>query len=219
MIENDLIIALKISKITIMSIAALNFKDTTIPEQIIKTRSIVNHTVNNIYFPNPTPTVAAITASVNLLESTYLLALNKDHSFITKMNLQEKKHYALMMRFVGYVQVESGGDKIKIESTGLDAKRNGAKPKRLDAVTNLRQLKWGKEGEVRMRWDLLKGARSFVSQTSKKWRTGWKYTDFAGTKTTLIIGKLIPESYIWVRIAGINSMGIGAWSKPVRVGV
>jgi len=202
-----------------MSIAALNFKDTTIPEQIIKTRSIVKHTTNNIDFPNPTPTMAIITASVNLLESTYLKALNKGHSLKTKMNVQEKKHYALMMDFVGYVQLESGGNQIKIESTGLDTKRTGAKSKRLDAVTNVRQLKWGKEGEVKMSWDLLKGARSFVSQTSKKWRTGWKYTDFAGTKTTLVIGKLIPESFIWVRIAGINSNGIGAWSEPVRVKV
>ena len=200
-----------------MSIAALNFKDLNIPEQITKTRNIINHTIDNVDFPNPSPSIATITASVNLLESTYLLALDKDHSLITKMNLQEKKHYALMMRFVGYVQDESGGDKIKIESTSLDAKRGSGKPKRLDAVTNVRQLKWGIEGEVRLRWDLLKGSRSFVSQTSANWKKGWKYTDFAGTKTTLVIGKLVPESYIWVRIAGINSMGIGAWSNPIRV--
>jgi hypothetical protein len=202
-----------------MSIAVLNFKDLTIPGQVTKTRNIINHTENNIDFPNPVPTIAAITSSVNLLESIYLQALNDGHRFVRAMDVQEKKHYALMMLFVGYVQDESGGEKIKILSTALEVKKRGGKSKRLDAVTNLRQLKWGREGEVRMRWDLLKGARSFVSQTSANWNKGWKYTDFAGTKATLVIGKLVHESYVWVRIAGINSMGIGAWSNPVRVRV
>jgi hypothetical protein len=202
-----------------MSIAVLNFKDLNIPEQVLKTRNIINHTKNNTDFSNPAPTIAEMTASVDLLESTYLKASKNGHSFVRAMDIQEKKHYALMMLFVGYVQVESKGDEIKIMSTALDVKKRGGKSKRLGAITNLRQLKWGVLGEVRMRWNLLKGARSFVSQTSANWRRGWKYTDFAGTKTTLIIGKLIPESHIWVRIAGINSMGIGAWSEPVRVSV
>jgi len=202
-----------------MSTAALNFKDLTVPEQVINTRNIINHTRDNIDFPNPVPSLADITASVDLLESNYLKASDKDHQFVTAMNRQEKNHYALMMRFVGYVQVESGGDKVKIQGTALDVKRSGGKSKRLGAVTNLRQLKWEKEKEVRMRWNLLKGARSFVSQTSANDRKGWEYTDFAGTKTTLVIGKLVSESHIWVRIAGINSMGIGAWSNPVRVRV
>lgn len=202
-----------------MSIAVLNFKDLSIPEQIIKTRNIINHTKDNTDFPNPDPSIADMTASVNLLESTCLLASGRGHSFVTKMNFQEKKHYALMMLFVGYVQAESGGDEIKIISTALDVKKRGGKLKGLGAVTNVRQLKWGREGEVRVRWNLLKGARSFVSQTSVNWKKGWQYTDFAGTKTTLVIGKLVHEGYTWVRIAGINSMGIGAWSNPVRVKV
>lgn len=202
-----------------MSIAVLNFKDLTIPEQVLKTRNIINHTDNNADFPNPIPSIADITASTNLLEATYLLAAHRGHNFVTKMNRQEKNHYALMMLFVGYVQDESGGDEIKIISTALDVKKRGGKSKMLAAVTNVRQLKWGREGEVRVRWDLLKGARSFVSQTSVNWKKGWQYTDFAGTKTTLVIGKLVQEGYTWVRIAGINSMGIGAWSNPVRVKV
>jgi len=201
-----------------MSIAVLNFKDLTVPEQVLKTRNIINHTQNNIDFQNPIPSIATIAASADLLESTYSSASHRDHDFITKMNRQEKKHYALMMRFVDYVQDESGGDQIKIESTALDVKKRGGKSKRLAAVTNVKQLKWGMEGEVKMRWDILKGARSFVSQTSTNLKK-WKYTDFAGTQITLVIGKLKPESYIWVRIAGINSIGIGAWSEPVRVGV
>lgn len=206
-------------KNTIMSIAALNFKDLTIPEQVINTRNIITNTEDNIDFPNPVPSIADIAASADLLESAYLLATNRGHGFVTKMNFQEQKHYALMMLFVGYVQDESGGDKIKILSTGLDVKKRGGKSKRLGAVTNLRQLRWEKEKEVRMHWDLLRGARSFVSQTSANWKKGWKYTDFFGTKTTLVIGKLVHESHVWVRIAGINSMGIGAWSNPVRVRV
>ena len=202
-----------------MSIATLNFKDTTIPEQVVKTKNIIKHTENNSDFQNPIPTLADIATSNDLLESTSLKAMGKDHNFVRIMERQEKKHYALMMLFVGYVQDKSGGDRLKIESTGLSVKRSGTKSKRLDAVKNLRQLKWGGAGEVRIGWNVLKGARSFISQTSKHWKTGWKYTDFAGTKTTLVIGKLVQESYVWVRIAGINSVGIGAWSEPVRVKV
>ena len=192
-----------------MSIAVLNFKDLTIP----------NHTKENINFPCPIPTIADITTSVDLLESLYSAAQNRDHICVTKMNRQEKKHYALMMHYVEYVQAESGGDEIKIISTTLDVKKLGGKSNVLHAVANLRQMKGGNEGEVRMRWKMLRGARSYVSQTSTSWNKGWRYTDYAGTKSTLLIGKLVHESYMWVRIAGINSMGIGAWSEPVRVKV
>ena len=202
-----------------MSIATLNFKDLTIPEQVAKTRNIIAHTEDNVDFPNPIPSIADMTASVNLLEATSLKAMGKDHNLVTMMERQEKKHYALMMLFVAHVQDKSGGDRVRIESTALAVKRSGRKSKSLDAITNLRQIKGGMAGEVRMRWDLLKGARSFVSQTSRHWKKGWKYTDFAGTKTTLVIGQLVHESYIWVRIAGINSAGLGAWSEPVRVKV
>ena len=202
-----------------MSIAALNFKDLAIPEQVLKTRDIINRTKDNTDFPHPIPSIADITASNDLLELCHSDASGRDHQFVSIMERQEKKHYALMMLFVGFVQDKSGGDKLKIESTGLDVKKRGGKGKKLASVSYLRQLIWGIEGEVRMRWKLLKGARSFVSQTSNNWKNRWRYTDFASTKATLVIGKLVSESYVWVRIAGINSMGIGAWSNPVRVKV
>ena len=69
-----------------MSIATLNFKDLTIPEQVVKTRDVINHTKDNTDFPNPIPSIAGSAASHDLLEEFHSNASGKDHDLVVTCN-------------------------------------------------------------------------------------------------------------------------------------
>ncbi len=206
-----------ILKQTNMSVAALNFRGLTIIEKVARTKFIVSKTERNNNFVEPSPSLEEITESVNDLESKN--SLLNEGSGVNKLKLKIANlfHNKIMADFTSYVQSKSGGDAVKIQSSGLDVKHNSNKSKLLAKVCNVKARPGDFSGEVVAKWKLVKGTKLYISHKSLNGLEGWISTDCTSTKVKMTITGLVSEQPIWLRFAAVNSLGHGEWSEPVRV--
>jgi len=200
-----------------MSVAALNFRGLTIVEKVARTKFIVSKTTNNNNYFDPSPSLEDITDSVNDLESKN--SMLDDGSGVNKLKLKMANlfHNKIMASFTSYIQLKSGGDAIKIQSSGLDVKHNSNKSKQLGKVCNVKAKPGDFSGQVIAKWKLVKGTKMYISHKSPNGIDGWISTDCTSTKVKVTITGLVSEQPIWLRFAAVNSLGHGEWSEPVRV--
>ena len=201
-----------------MAQAVLKFAELTVPEIVLRTREIVTATDKaSSTYTDPDPTLASITASVDLLESDYNLSRKKGPALTNVMKLQLKSHLALMVLFLAYVQRASGGDATKIELTTLTVKGAPQAAKKLGRILSLRGHPSETIGATELSWKSVPGVRSYAIQISPDNIT-WTDRDESPTKASVTITGLVPESFSYYRVAGINTAGRGAYSTPVKVG-
>ena len=200
-----------------MSIAALNFRGLTIIEKIYRTRFIVDRTTENSNFVDPSPSLMDIETSVNYLESKNNLLIEGSIVNKLKLNIALLFHNKLMASFTSYVQLKSGGDAVKIKSSGLDVKQHSGKSKKLGKVCYVKAKPGNDSGQVDAKWKLVKGTKLYISHKSPNGINGWVNTDCTSTKVKMTITGLISEQPVWLRFAAVNSLGNGEWSEPVRV--
>ena len=62
----------------------------------------------------------------------------------------------------------------------------------------------------------MKGSKSYAEEKSVDGKT-WADAKCPCTAKSVTVSRLVPESYLWFRIAGVNKLGIGEWSDPVIV--
>jgi len=204
-------------KHTIMSVAALNFKGKPIDEKIVSTRNIVNATTGNINYTSPSPSLANITTSVNALEQASLNAKDGGKAKTTALRIANTSHNKLMASFTLYVNLTSGGDKEKIESTTLNVKGKSGKPAPMTKVMSVRGKAGFFSGQINVRWKGIRNAKSYIAHKSANGNDNWVNTECTSTKASMKITGLATETAIFIRVAAINSLGKGAWSDPIRV--
>jgi hypothetical protein len=210
-----------------MSLAKLGFRRMNEATKVATARNIVAKTTGNPDFPNPTPTLAAITAAANDVETAAAAAAGGGKKLKTIMDAKIVILEKLISAFISYVNSVSGGDAAKILSTGLGVKnQTKRKPKTLNATPG------PKPGDV-----IVEGPSN--KARSNKWQYGydpnfntaaapsaappanivWIDADDTTTAKTLL-QNLKSGNRVWVRHAPVNTKakgGQGPWSDPVSV--
>ena len=200
-----------------MSQGVLKFSDLSVPQIVARTREIVIAMDDNDNFPTPSPALATVTSSVNLLESKYNLSRRKGKALTDAMKLQLKSHRALMVLVLAYVQQASGGDAIIIQSAAIEVKGMPTPAKLLGKIQNVKGTPSEIIGATHLSWQSEQTARTYVIQISTDNIT-WTDREESPTKAEVLITGLVTESFSYYRVAGINAAGRGAYSNPVRVG-
>jgi len=200
-----------------MAEAVLKFRDLSVGQKILRIRAIVRATTGNSVYVTPNPTLAAITAAVDLLEEKEADVEAGVHGAVTIRDLQETVVDDFMITFLAYVQVTSGGDQVKIESTTISVKGGKSAPHPMGKLLGASGTVGAFAGQSVLKWTKMEGAKYYVIQTSADGLTNWTTVGEPVTKTKATITGLVAETGAFYRIAAGNSTGIGAWCNPIRV--
>jgi len=200
-----------------MAKPALNFSRLSIGGKILRIRQIVLATTGNSVYMTPSPTLAAITTAVNLLETDQLAIKTGGKPATTIRNVQNKVVMGMMNAFVAYVYITSGGDQVKIESTSLSIKLPPSPPGLMGQVQSLSGVPGTFPGNIVLKWKAIKGKKYYFIQRSADGMTAWADEGVPVTKATAIVTSMVTETASFFRVAAGNVLGLGEYSSPVRV--
>jgi len=200
-----------------MSIVVLGMSKKTPTQKIAKARFIAQSLVDNIAdYKVPDPTCVVILKSANDYEKSYNDSRGRDRDMMKIFKAQGKKFMSTMRLVVAYVQVASGGDELIIQESGMTAKNPPTPAQPLGKVMRLSGSQGTHAGESFLNWDKLKGSKSYIGEKSADAKI-WEDAKCPCTAKKVTVTGLVPETYSWFRMAGVNKFGIGEWSDPVRV--
>ena len=199
-----------------MAKSALNFSKLFIVGKILRIRQIVRATTGNSVYTTPSPTLAAITTAVDQLEDDQLAMKTGGSSATTIRDAQDTYLMGMMVKFLAYVTITSGGDQIKIESTTLAVRKSPTPQGIMPQVLSLAGKAGLFPGNVKLKWKAIAGKKYYNIQKSADGLTGWANEGEPVTKASATISGLVTETVSFFRVAAGNVLGLGPYSDPAR---
>ena len=202
-----------------MSRIKLNFTRLSVTDKIAKARQIVTSLTGNASFPTPTPPLAAVTATIDALETAHAESQLAKQVSKTKTSAQSDKEEDLgriMSQLAAYVESVSSDNEELIRSAGMDTRVvSAAGNEGITVPPALSATAGDHEGEVDLAWDGVAGARSYLIEKSldPPTATSWGHAG-AATKSRASINGLTPGTRYWFRVAAIGTNGQSGWSDP-----
>ena len=181
----------------------------------------------NISFAPPwiaqVPSLVEITAAFNAYQSAYHASLSKD---IFKIAVRESKRLILtnfLKQLAPYLELVVLGDVSKLISTGYALRHDamhtqGNEP--LSAPKAFRVLHGAYSGTLDIRVAKLLGAASYevqIAQCDPCIESNWRHAILASNCLRISIVGLIPAQIYWLRVRGLGSNGMGAWSNELSI--
>lgn len=184
---------------------------------------IQNHidmTTGNPLFTAVQPSAVDFLAQFNLYQSAALAAINAEAAWkdANAYRDQMRSEMISMMKKRGaYIQEASNGNKQAILSSGLGVKNPPTPLTALAAPTNLRVDLNGEAGMMKIRWDTVEGAKTYVLQCSPD-VTPRVWEQLASTTKTVVTKTLeVGVTYVF-RAAASGVPGQSNWSPEVKRG-
>lgn len=201
-----------------MAKVKLNFRRLSVPEKVAKARHVVNSLSGNASFPNPSPTLAAITTCINDLEAGSAVTQTKKQDYQNAVADQTGKEDALdqlMSQIASFVDSVAGNDEMLITSAGMDTKAPASAPTIPDTPTGLEITIGDRDGELDLSWNPVSNSRSYLIQQSAdpNLATGWGHAG-TSTKSSITISSLTSGTRHWFRVCAVGASGQSGWSDP-----
>ena len=176
-------------------------------------RNVIALMTNNPQYPQPSPTLAVLTASVDAFDKAVQEAMDGGKISIAKRNAARLELVILTKQLAAYVPGHCGEDLSALLGSGFDAVRAPSSVGTLPAPTNPRLSLTDKSGELLFRFDRGKNTLNHSVQTAPTATGPW--TDEAlSTTTRVLIGGLSPGEILWARACANGSAGASEWSVP-----
>ena len=192
---------------------ALSFARKIDTDLIAFVRNVIALMTNNTQYPTPTPTLTALTTSVNGFETAVHEALNGGRIVIATRNAARVELLALMRQLAAYVQASCNADLLALLGSGFDAVRAPSPVGVLPPPQNPRLSLTGKSGELMLKFDRVTNAVNYSVQTAPAATGPWTDEDLS-TATRVVIGGLTPGETLWARAAANGSAGASEWTAP-----
>ena len=162
---------------------------------------------NNVYFSNPTPSIAELTA----VNQEYLVALNaaanRDLVKISLKNAAREKLEAVMVRLANHITAVGDGNRTMYLSTGYTVSAEGKSPVVMGSIQNFTVERGAASGEVLLSLDRPVGAVSFnfYFAIAGEEPMVWQLAESSKTTATLS-GLLMGKNYSFY-VKAIGSKG------------
>ena len=192
---------------------ALSFTRKINTDLIAFVRNVITLMTGNSQYATPTPTLAAVTTSVDAFETQVHDALDGGKIIIATRNAGRQELLALIRPLAAYVQATCDADLLALLGSGFDAVRSPSPVGVLPPPTNPRLTLTGKSGELKMIFDRVKNAANYSIQTAPSAVGPWT-DEILSTTTRVIIGGLIPGEILWARTCANGTAGASEWSAP-----
>jgi len=185
-------------------------------EKVQLLQNVVTGLTGNAAFSTPSPSVGDLTA----LRTSVVNKINEIEAANDQLAVLYAERDALellvdnaLLQEAGYVQGASGGDEVKILSTGFTVRGGRAPVGPLPAPSDLHSNYGAEEGSVECQWDRVRGAQAYFVECSSTANGPWNQV-YTGTSTHCTLTGLIPGSQYWFRVRALGAAGLGPWSDP-----
>ncbi|MGC3956467.1 MAG: hypothetical protein QM813_00365 [Verrucomicrobiota bacterium] len=202
-----------------MDYAKIGLDDLTVPAQIQYGRRLITGITDNpTLFPTPSPSIAALTAQVDEMETAYnaALAARLNAKTLTQLLQDQVDSFASSVSLLAsYVNNASAGDGTVIERSGFSLRATPTPIGPLPTVTDLQAAPGEHKGHAALRWGALYGAKSyFIARAEDAPELKWSFLA-SSTKREAEVNSMISGKTYWHRVAAVGAAGQGPWSDPV----
>jgi len=196
------------------SIASLKLPR-AVPALIALARSMVTSMTNNASFPNPDPTLAAVTAATNELETAETAAKARTHGAVAARNDKRVALVTLLEQLKAYIQKTADADleiaTTVIQSAGIQVRKVPVHAARVFAAK-----------PAAVSGSVILHAVSAARRASYEWQYstdgGKTWVQAPGTlQTKTTITGLTPGVTVTFRYRALTKTGEGDWSLPTQI--
>ncbi len=201
-----------------MSYAKIGTDGLSVPARIQYLRRLAAAINGNPNFLNPNPTVAALLALADALETAYNEAQAARLVSKSKTAIQDEQSAAMNLmvsQLASYVDSASGGDPEKIESAGFAVRATPSPIGELPAPTDVQVMPSEHAGSADVSWTPLRGAKAYVIERAPEApNMSWGVIG-TSTKSRTSLNSMASGNRYWFRVAAVGAAGQSAWSDPV----
>jgi len=202
-----------------MAKVKLGLQKLTPDQKVDLANTIKTAMTGNANFPTPNPplaTIATLITSAQTGINGHNSAKATEQTALATRDVNIRALENGMTQLADYVQNVSGGDRVKIESAGMNVRDDGAPIGTPTQVLNLVLTEGDFEGTLDVAWDKVRGASSYEIQTSPDpiTPTSWAFKQSA-SKSSATISGLTSGAKLWVHVRAIGAGNTpGPWSDP-----
>jgi len=195
----------------------LNLRSLSVTDKIAKGRQIVTAMTNNTNFPNPSPPLTEITASLDELTQAFALVQSAKSEVSTRVVTQDNSEARLdqlLTQLAGYVESVAGRDDTLITSVGMETKAVPSAATVPSVPQALAANAGEHEGEINLLWKAVPKARSYIIEFSLDPATAssWTHVGIA-TSASKVVSNLTSGKRHWFRVAAVGAGGQSGWSE------
>lgn len=201
-----------------MSKIKLNLRSLSPTEIVAKARQIVTALTGNPVYSTPHPALTLITTATDEVETALTDVQAAKQTVATFQSIQHNKTDALeglLRQLAAYIESVAGDDEAKILSAGVSVRVPATSTSTVTMPTALSTSEGSHEGEVNLKWDKVKGAKSYVIEraTDPQVATSWVHAAVS-LKASATIRGLTSGTRYWFRVAAVTTGGQSGWSDP-----
>jgi len=172
---------------------------------------------NNTNFPNPSPPLTEITASLDELTQAFALVQSAKSEVSTRVVTQDNSEARLdqlLTQLAGYVESVAGRDDTLITSVGMETKAVPSAATVPSVPQALAANAGEHEGEINLLWKAVPKARSYIIEFSLDPATAssWTHVGIA-TSASKVVSNLTSGKRYWFRVAAVGAGGQSGWSE------
>ena len=183
-------------------------------------RGLVRKLSDNPHFPSVTTVLAKMTAAISELEMAHNEARLARQNAKEKTRMSRSASIALdgvLKQIARFVEIAAAGDPKKLKTSGFDARAGKAPIGKLAAPQNVLVEIPGAVGEAHIRWKHVRGASTYLIQSSAKPEDASSWTQAAvSTRARAILTGLARGTRLWFRVCAVGAAGIGPWSSATE---
>jgi hypothetical protein len=195
----------------IKHLVALNLSKLTPLQAITDTNHYVTQMTGNLHFPNPTPSLASITAQSVILDKAYAFSLTRAKGSVAKSNTELKTLKRLLKALGNYVETEANADPDNAASiiltSGMLLKKAGQRPPKVFEVIAMKI-----PGSIKLSTKSAKGAIYIYERTTDPSNPNSWFSLGALRKVTYIDMGLVSGTRYFYRTAISIDGKVGRWS-------
>jgi len=203
-----------------MATIALHVRKPTILEKTLKGADIITKSTNNPDVPGNATSLAAFSTAQNALvaaNAAYEGLLQQADQLRVVRDGALEDWYTALNGLAGVTVNATTGVADKILSAGFDVRREPVRrrPMPVPQIDNVKVSYTDRPGYSQVTWKEEAEADAYVLQLCADPMTeaGWKDLDPV-TEPVFVGNGVTPGQKYWYRVAGVGSLGRGAWSEP-----
>jgi len=182
------------------------------------TRRVVSGLTGNPAFPAPTPSLGALSAAADALQSAVVEAQSSRAQARAATARQENMQAALtklLVRQAAYVQNASDCEAATILTSGFGVRHRGSPAGSLPAPVGLTVNVNGSAGVMAFKWKRVKGAKTYVLEIAKDGpEMSWEAVLTSG-RPRARVASLTSGARYWFRVAAVGAAGRGGWTEEM----
>jgi hypothetical protein len=169
-------------------------------------------------FPEPNPTVESLTTARNNL-STRLTTIGTMEANLESERAgavtSEKDLDALIVQLASYIENIAKGDLSILQMSGFAISTGRSAVGPLSAPENLQGFMADIEGQVKLKWNRVRGAKTYIVECATSPEGPWTQIDVTTRATCKATGLTSGTKY-WFRLRAVGAAGLSGWSDPAQ---